>query len=329
MSVNSSIRKYSPYSSSLRFITLNGQRASQRNITFQSVFDFEAEATTRKLREIIETLRALKADAVPSIKRAIWSRVWTKEKLLRFVQQLPSGKNNSLFVQRHHRREYAAAVRQFGGWTQALEAGGLSASEIRRRRLTYTKGDIDQFIQVRASRGEGLSVKEITATPSGSGLYQAADRFYGGWDQALLANNVTPDTVSAFTLSKQATLAKLLQFIRSRHAATEPLNAQLIRDNYKAEYGVALRLCGGWRQAVEASGITYSDISSNVPPTHIAKTDIDNYIMTRFRADLPLNTAAVMTDNRPIHTAACRTAYGSWKAAIEANGIQYSQIVKK
>jgi len=329
MSVNSSIRKYAPYSSSLRFITLNGLRPSKPKITFQSVFDFEVEATTKELHEIFEILRALKADAVPSTKLAIWSRVWTKQKLLEFVQQLPSGKNNSLYVQRHHRREYAATVRQFGGWTQALEAAGLSADNIRRRRLAYTRDDIDQFIQARVSTGEGLSAKEVTATPSGNGIYQAADRFYGGWDRALVANNVAPNTVSAFTLSKQVTLARLLQFIRSRHAAAEPLNAQLIRDNYKAEYGVALRLCGGWRQAVEASGIKYSDISSNVPPTRIAKTDIDNYITTRFRAGLPLNTAAVMADNRPIHTAACRTVYGSWKAAIEANGIQYSQVAKK
>lgn len=113
--------------------------------------------------------------------------------------------------------------------------------------------ELDQFIHDRALTGKALSAKAVTSTASGNGLYQAAHRLYGGWGQALRANGFDPDAVSELTISKKATLGKLNQFIRSRHAATEPLNLQLIRDHYKPEHGVACRLRGGWRQAIEAA----------------------------------------------------------------------------
>ena len=329
MSVSSSIRKYSAYANTLRFITLHGARELESGITFQPVFDFEHEANTSALREIFETLHDLVADVVPSTRLEIWARVWTEEKLLEFIRQLPDKELHARSMQQRHPREYSAVVRHFGGWYQGLDAAGLAIDEIRRRRLAYTKEDIDDFIQSRKASGEALSVKEVTTTPSGSGLYQAATRIFGSWGDALAASGVAVEEVSAFTLSKQDTLAKLLAFIRERDTAREQLNATLIRDNYQAEYGVACRLAGGWRQAVEAAGIDYATVSNNAPPMRLSKNDIDSYIQHRHQAGLALNSTAVRRDNRPIHTAACRVVYGSWEAAIEANGIRYTEVKQK
>ena len=160
-----------------------------------------------------------------------------------------------------HRRPHdaqcagAAVVRYFGGWYQGVDAAGLPGADIRRRRLTYTREDVNQFIQVRLARGEGLSAKAVTDTRSGSGLYQAANRLFGGWDDALIANGIPSASMDEFTLSKRATLAQLYDFIRRRRTAGEALNALYIRDHFKARYKVALRLAGGWREAVEACGI--------------------------------------------------------------------------
>jgi hypothetical protein len=331
MSVSSSIRKYSGYAKSLRFISLHGARESEPGIAFQSVFDFESEAQSPELREIFETLHDLEADVVPSTRLEIWARVWTEEKLLEFIQQLPDKDLNARSMQHRHPREYSAVVRHFGGWYQGLDAAGLAADDIRRRRrrLAYTKEDIDDFIQSRQARGDGLSVKEVTSTTSGNGLYQAANRIFGSWGDALAASGVALEDVSAFTLSKKATLERVLDFIRERNASGKPLNAVLIRDNFKAEYGVACRLAGGWKQAVEAAGVDYATVSRNVPPVKLKKANIDSYIRHRYKEGLPLNSTSVRRDNRPIHTAACRVVYGSWKSAIEANGINYSDVKLK
>ena len=329
MSVSSSIRKYSPHARTLRFISLSGVRESEPGITFQSVYDYERQATTPELRDIFETLHDLEADVVPSTRLEIWAQVWTEDKLLDFIRRLPDKNLNARSVQHRHMREYSAVVRHFGGWYQGLDAAGLAADDIRRRRLAYTKEEIDNFIKSRKAAGDALSVKEVTATPSGNGLYQAATRIYGSWDDALAANGVSAEEVSGYALSKQATLARVLDFIRERHAAGESLNAMLIRDNFKAEYGVACRLANGWRQAVEAAGIDYATVSKNAPPQRLSKTDIDSYIQLRHQAGLALNSTVVRQDNRPIHTSACRVVYGSWKAAIEANGIQYTDVKQK
>jgi hypothetical protein len=329
MSVSSSIRKYSAHARTLRFITLHGVRASESEITFQSVFDFEREANTPVLQDIFETLHGLESDVVPSTRLEIWARVWTEEKLLKFIRELPDKDLNAHSVQQCYPREYSAVVRHFGGWYQGLDAGGLAPDDIRRRRLAYTKEDIDGFIKSRKASGDTLSAKKVTATPSGNGLYQAAVRIYGSWRDALAASGVALEDISEFTLSKEATLARVLGFIRERHTAGEPLNALLIRDNFKAEYGVACRLAGGWRQAVEAAGINYATVSAIAPPVRLGKTDIDSYIQRRHQAGLALNSTAVRRDNRPIHTAACRVVYGSWKEAIEANGIRYADVKQK
>ncbi len=327
MSVASSIRKYGPHAPALRFITLTGSRAPEPGVTFQSVFDFEggmpATATTS---EIFSAMRVLRAADVPATSLEAWTRVWTKEKLVAFIQQLPEDDASARAAQAAHPREYSAVVRQFGGWYEGVAAAGLPVEEIRRRRPEYTSEDIAQFIRDRHTRGEGLSAKAVTATSSGSGLYQAATRLYGGWSNALAATGVRSDSVDEFTLSKEATRERLFDFIRTRRAAGAPLNAQHIRDEFKAMYKVAFRLAGGWRQAVEACGIEYSEVCDVAPPRRVSKDDIDRYIKARHAAGLPLNTSAVMKDNRAVHTAACRVVYGSWKQALESNGVYREKL---
>lgn len=323
MSVQTSIRKYSPYAGHLRFITLNGERTSEPTVSFQSVFEYEGEAASPAISGLFDTLRELKSDQVPGTKLAIWSRVWSREKLIEFIKNLPIGSLHSSYAQEHHRREYSAAVRQFGGWAEALEAAGFSPAEIKRRRDPYTKQDVDEFIRGRITREERLDAHDVMSTPSGSGLYQAASRFYGEWSSALRANGVNPDEANGYARSRRDTLDRLHQFIQARHAAGARLNAQFIRDNYKAEYRNALRLAGSWRAAVEKAGVDYRSVSLTDTRQLLTKADVDSYIFARHRDGLALSTTAVRRDNRAIHTAALRKFYGSWKAALEANGVVY------
>jgi hypothetical protein len=329
MSVNSSIRKYMPFASRLRFVTLQGERSSTDTIRYQSVFEYQTEATTPELAEIFETMRQLAANRVPPTRLAIWSRVWSSDQVIAFIRSLPTDQRNSSHCQSAFRREYSAAVRTFGSWSEALEAAGIDPDLVKRRRDAYTKEDVDKFIRGRAARGERLDVQDVSSTPSGNGLYQASQRFYNDWPSALRANDVDPDAVSGYALSRHLTLDRLIEFIRARHRAGEPLNAQYIRDNFKAEYKNALRLAGGWRESVERAGISYADVSSVAPPQYLSKEQVDQYIRDRHKEGLLLTTTAVRADNRAIHTAALRRHYGSWKAALEANGIAYRDPRKK
>lgn len=326
MSVQKSIRKYLPYAPSLRFVCLAGARASTPAITFESILEYESEATTPDLRELFARIRALRDYDVPITSFEQWATRWTRAEILQFIQELPASERHSRHAQLHHKAVYKAAVRMFSGWYAAVEAAGFDVEIIRRRRPPYSKTDVDQFIRARLARGESLSVKAVTSTPSGNGLFQATTRFYGSWDAALAAHGIQYDQIREKPGKEKFTRAVLDAFIRSRHAARAPLNATVIRDNYKGEYGSAFRIYGGWREAVEANGISYEIVSESTPPRRIEKAEVDAYIRSRHAAGLPLNTRAVCCDNRPIHTAACRKYYGSWEAALEANGIPYCAV---
>lgn len=278
------------------------------------------------LRALFARIRVLRDYDVPITSFEQWATRWTRAEVLRFIQELPASERHSRHAQLHHKAAYKAAVRMFGGWYVAVEAAGFDIESIRRRRPPYSKTDVDQFIRARLARGEPLSVKAVTSTPSGNGLFQATTRFYGSWEAALAAHGIRYDEIREKLGREKFTREVLDAFIRSRHTASAPLNASVIRDNYKGEYGAAFRIYGGWREAVEANGIPYKTVSEIIPPQRIEKVEVDAYIRSRQAAGLPLNTRAVCSDNRPIHTAACRKYYGSWEAALEANGISYRAV---
>jgi hypothetical protein len=326
MSVDKSIRKYRRHAQSLRFIHLGKSRKCQEGIVFESVFSYQHEVCDERSRKLFDELRLLAATDVPSTHFDEWARIWTRKEVIDGIQELPATDRNSRAAQVRHKRLYAAAVRFFGGWYPATAAAGLRIEEIRRKRETYTREDVTAFIVDRMSRQKPLSAKAVTKTSSGSGLYQAATRLFGGWKEALESSGVGYDSAKEKLGREKVTRQLLDEFIRSRFSAGQALNALTIRDGFKGQYGAAFRIHGGWRQAVEACGIAYRDVCRQAPPVNLKKTDIDKYIRARFDQGLALNTHAVCLDNRPIHTAACRRVYGSWRAALEANGIRPDSV---
>lgn len=326
MSVQKSVRKYLLHAPRLRIISLAGTRKSTERLIFESVFRYEAEATTPALRALFSRLHMLAAYTVPTTSFDAWATRWTRKEVLGLISALPKGEQHSRYAQTHHSGAYKSAFRLFGGWYPALEAAGLNVESVRRRRPAYTKTELDEFIKNRIGRGEPLSVKAVTSTPSGNGIFQTATRFYGSWEKALVSQGLHYEGVKEKPGHEVFTREVLEQFIRSRHSAGLPLNATEVRDNFKGHYGAAFRIHGGWREAVEAMGIPYASVSQNKLIRRIGKQELDAYIAGRRNAGLPLNVRAVCQDNRPMHTAACRKHYGSWKAALEANGISYASV---
>lgn len=321
MSAQSSIRKYGPHAHALRFICLHGERTSVEGITFESVFRYERDGSSPDARALFRRLRELEALRVPATSFDEWATKWTRAEVVRAITRLPEQERHSRHAQQHRKGTYSAAVRLFGGWYQAVAAAGLPVEAIRRRRTPYTHADVNAFIQSRVRRGEALSARAVTSTSQGSGLYQAATRLYGSWSHALAAAGIDYQQVREKPGREVVTPAVLDGFINERLQARASLNAEAIRDGFKAEYGAAFRLYGGWRQAVEASGISYADVSLSTPPRRVTKDEIDRYIRARAAQGLSVTSSAVRADDRPIHTAACRRVYGSWAAALEANGV--------
>ena len=109
---------------------------------------------------------------------------WTKEEVLRGIQEWQAGKKPSEGVKKPSRVLQLGARRHFGGWRKAVEAVGLQCS-----RRQWSRKVITQEIRQRLHSGESLS----SSAPVNINLAAAAMRHFGSWTAALKAARVPAD----------------------------------------------------------------------------------------------------------------------------------------
>jgi hypothetical protein len=109
--------------------------------------------------------------------------------------------------------------------------------------------------------------------------------------------------------------------------AGEDLNYSAISQNHVALLRAATRYFGSWRDAVEYSGLNYEDIRRY-------KTWNRDLILERIRelheqgVDLSWRHISTQVDPQLAAAATKRKHFGSWKNAIQAAGLDYSDIRK-
>ena len=102
----------------------------------------------------------------------------------------------------------------------------------------------------------------------------------------------------------------------------EPLNSHYYAKKYPSVYAAAERLFGSWGNAVEAAGIDYVSVRKyNV----WSKQRIIVLIREKYEAGDPLSSQYAQNYCKSLYMA-CIHRFGSWGAAIEAAGLDYSKI---
>jgi hypothetical protein len=109
------------------------------------------------------------------------------------------------------------------------------------------------------------------------------------------------------------------------HNAGEDLNYASIADNHVALLRAATRYFGSWRAAVDYSGLKYEEIRKY-------KTWTRDRILARIRElhaggnDLSWRHVSTQIDPQLAAAATKRKHFGSWRNAIQAAGLKYSDI---
>jgi hypothetical protein len=109
------------------------------------------------------------------------------------------------------------------------------------------------------------------------------------------------------------------------HKADEDLNYATIAQNQVALLRAATRYFGSWRAAVEHAGLNYEDIRKY-------KTWTRDRILERIQElnaegqDLSWRHVSTQIDPQLAAAATKRKHFGSWRNAIQAAGLQYSDI---
>ncbi|MEK7156473.1 MAG: hypothetical protein AAB790_01550 [Patescibacteria group bacterium] len=210
-----------------------------------------------------------------------------------------------------------AAYNRFGGWRQAVEAAGIEyphAEKVTRKGGQWTTELVIETIKRMHENSEPLNHRDVKETT----IYRASRTFFGTWRKALAAAGLNyPQLPTKW--SKDAVVAE----IKRRHAlglwlggGKETWNLRAIARYYFGERG--------WRKALLAAGLQPRESGGRYS---WSRTQFVEMIQQRHRDELPLNVAA-MQKSRFTHAfmQAAYKEFGSWAAAIEAAGLDYSAI---
>jgi len=117
-----------------------------------------------------------------------------------------------------------AADRLFGSFDAALEAAGVS--DKRNVPPQWSSAKVVAEIRSRAQAGKPINCMAVMR--ANQGLYDAARRYHGGWNQALRAAGIDPDSVRA--VRRQWTRDSVIEELRRRAADdVEPTCVSSIR----------------------------------------------------------------------------------------------------
>lgn len=153
---------------------------------------------------------------------------------------------------------FGAGKRLFGSWTAALSAAGIDPKTVRAQageKQRWSTDIIIERIREHAAAGRDLSAHRMSAVDSP--LVASAPRYCGSWEDALRMAGFDPDGIRLYQKWTPERVTARIQQLHRERADLSDLSAQA----YDAGlYGAAQTHYGGWRQAIEASGVDYSRV---------------------------------------------------------------------
>lgn len=174
---------------------------------------------------------------------------WNRQVVIRrILQREAEGRPlNSSAVQRTEKTLAAAARHWFGSWNSALKASGIDPASCSKRVPTWTRQRVVEAIQVIYARGGAVNHAAVRR----NSVSRAGVVFFGTWDNALRAAGLDPAAIRRWR--KPWTRETLLQEIRRKAQAGEPLNAKDVSPNWiRKRAGI---LFGSWDATLAAAGL--------------------------------------------------------------------------
>lgn len=256
---------------------------------------------------------------------------WSKEKILEEIRKLAE-QGHSLNIASVRRvfsplASIACSRKYFGSWRAAVEAAGFNYDEVIKVRR-WTKERIIEEIKQLYERGEDLRPKAVSKTSGGLLMAARDPHHFGSWKAAVEAAGINYDEMIKQMREREVDCIKqnIIDEIRrlynegklSEISGAWKVHPQLFR---KARHRF-----GSWQKAVEAAGLSYTDI---VKRRRWSKERIVEEIKRLYNEGKDLRISVIQKEYPALLASAqSKTYFGSWRAAVEAAGIDYEGIVK-
>ncbi|MGA2621929.1 MAG: hypothetical protein ABSF26_30370 [Thermoguttaceae bacterium] len=233
---------------------------------------------------------------------------------------------SSRAVQEASSQLHSGAYRHFGSWRNALQAAGIKATEVERRRQ-WDKAKIIALLRDLCSRGRSLRQKIVHR--SDSGLYRAACHHFGTWCNALIAAGINPEAICR---DPQWDRVKIIEAILLRVVQGSALGSTTVRPHTLKS--AAVREFGSWPAALVAAGLEPADYVGQRVGTPKEgkkrpwnKERVRKAILQRHALGLSLRGNSVRRDDGSLFKAG-RTCFGCWSKALLDAGFNPEQARK-
>jgi hypothetical protein len=238
----------------------------------------------------------------PGERRRNQGAKWTRQRVLaamqdRYVRGLPLTIDSD-------RSLASAAVKYFGNWYAARVAAGVPVGKQPKPRRRWTAATV--LAAIRDREQQGLPLKGIQRLDNS--LASAAKRYFGSWNQALIAagKDVIPRKTQSWSKPR------VLQLLRERHRKGRSLNCR--HPANRALYRAAHRHFGSWKSAIAAA-----DLPGDHRP--IRRWNKANVIAAIRAWDWKTARPTSHPSGKALVCAACRY-FGDWRNALHAAGLQ-------
>ncbi|MFZ9874454.1 MAG: homing endonuclease associated repeat-containing protein, partial [Candidatus Methylacidiphilales bacterium] len=123
------------------------------------------------------------------------------------------------------------------------------------------------------------------------------------------------------------TADQVLSEVRVWKDKGEPLYANHVRLNYQELLAASIRYFGSWQKAVEMAGISYEQVRKYRKWSNEAIIQEIRDLHGR-GVDLSFRAMALSQHNAMVYAAIRPKYFGSWKAALEAAGLESEEIYR-
>lgn len=254
------------------------------------------------------------------------ARVWSSKKIIASIRKrkhlkLPLNSNS---VQISQPSLYQAALRYFGGWSQAITAAGFDYVKLRKQKpkRAWSKTSIVQ--EIRRRKKVGLSIRGGEVAVDDGGLYTATMRHFGenGWSKARVSAGFKSTDSSPLKKWDRTTVCKEIKRLSKLGV---PLHVfALVKSEFSYILGAGRKVFGSWKKAINAAGLNYSKIRK-VCIGYWTKPRIIKHIKILEKKGIRLNHKTIREKGHGALLGAAITRFGCWSNAVEAAGISYKR----
>ena len=227
-----------------------------------------------------------------------------------------------------YRPLYTLARSLFSGkyfWHDALEAAGLPADEITRKRH-WDKDLIKAKLMARHQEKKPLNSDSVRDDDYALYVAAKAKRHFGSYDKALIYSGFDPKKVRVH--KKAFTRQEIVRKIIDLHIHGRPLDhTHMKRGRYRRYYySVKGQFTGGWREAVETAGIDYVQCCQKKPNGWWTKERVIEQIKQLLLDGQPVNSGFVSDVRNDLYLAGSRRFTGGWNEALRASGVDPEKV---